>query len=384
MVSPTTSATCSYVESKWPGRYGNQQEDYIKRTTQATLEIVKELPSKKNDLQAFFFRCLEDLGKLRRQIAQDHQTLNAETFGKRREDETVPCEFTALGAQYKEYNQKIIDSVHQHFLDMYLGAERQTARILQDKSLGRCSRFQIRVLEQRDIVEQKWCIPLGVEPEFRSKKEPVEEKIKIEAITDRRLLKDLKERQPALYERERMCALLYYNNVYFPAVKGQTCLYNGYILGTSELEINGKMRVLSQYLTWLSWDDQENVFDRMKRCATMVILHHDLFEIEETLKDVAKIFEQAVLWNSKEESLEELKNRVGLFRYELAHAMPFVRGSSAVGEMFEAALYWYHGFSNFRHFKPVDLEALTALLLTDYLKTYHEIVVLEKVSSSAV
>ena len=380
-------ATCGYIDSIMPGIYGDQQEDYIKRTTEAAWDIVEQLKrSEKKDLQVLFFRCLENLGALRRQIAHDHNTSSAELFGIRREEVAIPWVFTILDNQYRKYNEKLIGILLQHFKEMGLSQEYQSVKTLEDKFLDRCTRFRIEIIEQSEIIKKNWCLPLGADPEFRSNQEASEEKTSAKTVIDRNILQNLREHRPALYERQKMFVCLLNLNCAFPEIPEKCHLYPGYILGTSELEINGKMSALTQYFTWLSWDETENVIDRMERCSKIMVFHHDIFQIEETLKDVAKLFEQAALWNPTTDAMRQLKDLVGLFRYELAHAMPFIRGSAAVGEILEASLYWFHGFSSFRHSKPGDLEALTSMLLTDFMETYHGMVNLESggPSSSAI
>ena len=54
--------------------------------------------------------------------------------------------------------------------------------------------------------------------------------------------------------------------------------------------------------------------------------------------------------------------------------MPFARGSAAIGEWLEASIYHYHGFDGFHHKTTTlgDLEAITALSLSDFLNRYDE------------
>ena len=58
--------------------------------------------------------------------------------------------------------------------------------------------------------------------------------------------------------------------------------------------------------------------------------------------------------------------------------MPFIRGSAAIAEWLEAAIYHYHGFTEFHHSKTSlsDLEALTSLTLEDFMKRYDRTIAL--------
>jgi hypothetical protein len=145
-----------------------------------------------------------------------------------------------------------------------------------------------------------------------------------------------------------------------------------YVLATNRLEVDGKLYAMSQYLTWMYCDYSEDPVDRMVKHSKVMVIHQDTFLIETTVKNIAKIFKESVLWNRDKDSLADLKNKVALLRYEFAHSMPFVRGSAAIAEWLEAAIYHHHGFTEFRHSKTslTDLEALTSLTLEDFMKRY--------------
>jgi hypothetical protein len=129
------------------------------------------------------------------------------------------------------------------------------------------------------------------------------------------------------------------------------------------LQVEGKMVPLSQYITWMCVDQEEDTIDRMTNESVSTIIHQDPFLIREMLQDVAKLFKEAVLWNRDKDDLKKLKDRVALIDYELSHAMPFYRGSAAIAEWIEMALYQYHGFTlRYLPEKLVNLEALTSPL----------------------
>lgn len=71
---------------------------------------------------------------------------------------------------------------------------------------------------------------------------------------------------------------------------------------------------------------------------------------------------------------------MALFSYELAHAMPFARGSAAVAEWFEQAIYRFHGYElSYDNSKMVNLEALTTML-PEYFNNYDSLIKLEQIA----
>lgn len=82
---------------------------------------------------------------------------------------------------------------------------------------------------------------------------------------------------------------------------------------------------------------------------------------------VAKLFEEAVLIPSDD---PELIPKIAKFQYYLQQACPFERGSTAISEWFEIALFALHGFEIV--YKPGSSSTLAALLssLSDFTSNY--------------
>ena len=87
------------------------------------------------------------------------------------------------------------------------------------------------------------------------------------------------------------------------------------------------------------------------------------------LQEMASAFQKAVLWDRRD--LFELKKLMALFRYGLV-CMPFARGTAAITEWLEAALYEYHGvqFQCDRD-RMIDLEAYVHPFFSDFLEVYN-------------
>ncbi len=82
---------------------------------------------------------------------------------------------------------------------------------------------------------------------------------------------------------------------------------------------------------------------------------------------LAGSFEECV--NSKGKDPETIKKNVAAFRYLFAHAMPYERGSAAIGEWFEKAIYKHCGY-DFSSGSSADLNALTSLSMSDFEGVY--------------
>jgi len=144
--------------------------------------------------------------------------------------------------------------------------------------------------------------------------------------------------------------------------------------------MNGKMYATSQMVTWLYQNGSEDPFERMERCSIVNILHQDVFLVETSVHACANLFADIV--RKKDISLENLMNQVALLRYIFAHACPYARGSAAIGEWLEMAIYRYFSYSCTNTLpgkQSVDILALTTLTYTEYLEQYRELVKLERV-----
>lgn len=154
-----------------------------------------------------------------------------------------------------------------------------------------------------------------------------------------------------------------------------------WIVGTLHGEIDGKRVPLSQYLTWFKRDNGPDPIEAATGpdgYSIFTILHQDPFLTESMIDDMAKVFEQAL--KCKSEDVETIKNNVKLIQHELAHNMPFHRGTAAISESLEMAIYDSHGYAlSYNQDKMVNLEAITAPLAT-FAKNYNSAIQLEKKS----
>jgi hypothetical protein len=368
--------------------FGGQQKEYLKRAQEiiafTTNEIQESVKSKK-DLKELFFNILDRLATERRTIAQDHKTADSEYFGLRRDlDEPAISHHTVFNAQYGEYGWQILgrlkDILHQMERDKKGFVQKNYSA--EDRFLGRSSKIELQIIEKEDRKPVK--LGEGRVPEWivTDILQPMQEEgadwAKFWTAVKRLNLED-----PELYSALRLTgAVLNCEKIYPEPYQAET--FNGlvefgnpamrksmYVQAKVFFEINGKLELLYEYFTWLYQDKKkpaEDFIEKIMMCSIPIIYHQPELLIEETLKDLAGVFEKIVRWNRSD--VYELKQLMALFRYEMA-CMPFRRGTSAVTEWLERALYDYHQIScQFDENRLADLEAYSNPFFSDFFKAY--------------
>jgi len=410
MASSLTSASSptSYITERSPGKYGGMQKDYAfqsKRAIEAAKIQISIGVSEGKDITALFHEVLHELASARQRIAADHRTKFSECFGRKRDLSPSPEDlargvkaqfigaFTLLtGKEYSEYNSLFLDRLRLvlNTLKHDIRGFSETTYEETKKVLGLVNKFSAEVLTGESLLR------LGAIPTIEELNAAItiegDKPINIIDFTNsREAMLSLKSSAPDLYKRLRMSHYLRALAIECPSPNqirtdsGEIILEGNpgnlksmYVLATNRLELDGKLYAMSQYLTWMYCNYSQDPVDRMVKHSKVMVIHQDTFLIETTLKNIAKIFKESVLWNRDKESLVDLKNKVALLRYEFAHNMPFIRGSAAIAEWLEAAIYHYHGFTEFHHSKTSlsDLEALTSLTLEDFMKRYDRTIAL--------
>ena len=99
-------------------------------------------------------------------------------------------------------------------------------------------------------------------------------------------------------------------------------------------------------------------------------IYHTIFSIEKTVElmsYIGKKFAKILKLSSND---PEFMVEMATFQYLMAHACPFMRGSAAVCEWFEMALFAAHGFLvRYKSDKYMNLEALTSSL-AEFIESY--------------
>ncbi len=399
MSSATPVST--YVVARDPNKYGGRQADYVcqvQTVIQGAAARFQQATAGQLDLEALFHATLASFGEERQRIAVAHGTKNADHFGTRRDRPDVVSRgvfgFTPLITPYDSYEDPLIDLIGQHLNRMRSpnGEFRETKRVIQGgPCLGRASSMEIEILPHdavskwsfSDSLEecQRLCALCDIAPPQNTSEVGVAFDRLINNFDNLRLLK---QRSLVDYKRIRASRLTSSAKEFFDThwshelrdhLQGKKV---DWVFVTLRSEVDGKMYALSHYLTWLHRDcgAQEDPVTHMHRCSHVTVVHQDCFLTELMLADIAKVFKQALEWDGK--ALKTLKERVALLEYEFAHAMPMIRGSAAIGEWLEMAIYRYHGYNvTYTPDKMVNLEALCSPLST-FVASYSSMIHLEK------
>ncbi len=381
----------NYLIVRHPDRFGGQQQDYIEQINtivSQTANAFRIAVESKADLIELFHQTLASLGTKRKQIALKHGTKNADFFGSRRDQKPFAgvCAFTSLTFPYDEYHKRLMPLFQKHVSSMKhdLKSFHQTElRIPSERFLGRESSIEFAILSGE--LAKQWALSFTVK-EYQRLCELCS--ISCSEKPGGSLLasyNDLVGNIEAMRKLREVSIDDYKRTVITQAILEFTPKFEGkksdWVLVTVRSEIDGKIYPFSQYLTWLYRDFQNDPVKKMKDHSIISILHQDLFLVDVMLNDIAKIFKKVLGWNG--EDIKTLKNDVALFLYEFDHAMPFKRGTSAVSEWLEMAIYLYHGFNvTYNPGKMVNLEALISTP-KQFAEDYDSMIQLEKLEYSS-
>ncbi len=374
--SPILGNMSFYITSREPYRFGGQQLDYIEQSQAIVFETVgkiKQAVHSKKDLTQLFHELLSDLGNARNQIAVNHGTKASEDFGCRRDGLpfSMPGCYTPLIGCYEEYHQRPLSYLQSLLANMKYNLrefQQKKLKIEEKTCLGKESSLELEIFSVENTNE--WGIFPSKEEyerlcqicEISILKNPFEFEFFKNLLKDKDFCLKLKERSLEDYKKIKLC------NTIVDLKKINAEKKSDWILATRRLKINDKMYALSHYLTWAYRDFKSDPIEQMTHRSVVAIQHEDSFLIGPVLNDVAEIFKRAIEWNK--ENISSLQENIALFLYEMSNVMPFKRGSAAILEWFEMAIYRYHDMWITYHPKYlVNLEALT-LPLAEFVRTY--------------
>ena len=380
----------TYIIERDPTRFGGQQQAFVEASNaivKNATDLFRNASLSNQDLIQLFFSTLGFFGASRNSIAVSHETDSAEDFGVRRDrkEDFIPSAETCLGGPYSEYNERLLSVIQKQLKTMeYDKADfKQTkSQVSFDPCLGRRSMMDYTIItpelknwekvtftdEDYERIREISEVPRALEDDRYDRY--------VQLLGNKDAMQKLREKSPEDYRRLKLFACFLWLRKEYPMARK-----SDWIHVTVRSLVNGKMQDLSEYLTWVYRDFENDPVDQMTGRSIVAILHQDPFLIETMLDDMAKIFKNAIEWNGK--NLKDLKDQVALFRYELSHAMPFNRGGSAVAEWFERALYATHGMKvTYNPKKMVDLEALTSTL-KEFVDNYDTMITLTKIEETS-
>lgn len=388
-----SKGSSNYFFNRSPERFGSQQADYILRTKESVTEAVDKINTALNsnkDLTQIFYDTIDYFGNIRHNIAREHGTSSAELYGIRRDSDSVSVSMmiTSLGSVYSEYNVKLLAKVQNYLRSMKhnISAYQQTElKVPGRSSIGRHTSTDVSILtiEKKDDWSfismtfsdyERICEICSIEP-LDIKTHCLEECINHLFRTD--CMRLIKQHSINDYKRLKMFFVMKDLYIQFPGKKSD------WVLVTTRCEIQGKMYALTQYVTWMYRtlrDDPVEFMTTRSDPTVVTLIHQDVFLIKETLKEIANLFKQAINWDKA--NIHDLQNIVALISYLFAHAMPFKRGSAAISEWLEMAIYQYHGYElEYREDVSINMEALI-LHLDEFIDKYSSMIKLEPIDAS--
>lgn len=426
----------AYLVSRKPEMYGGYQDNYLQVTECVVSQSPKLIESAIRTGQALtetFRLVLETVGEMRQFVANNHDTEDKELFGiPRNQGPSWGMLTTPLSGPYAEYNGRLLSVLQRHLRAIGVDPTQwpqPEPKIDLETALGRRACYKFRMLEESDILLDLSSAKKPFEHlEERAKAAcrnpslPLEGKykamlvqLKLLGLTtptqiqqflhmtffnfkegpmrricpllgmpstgksmaslhgSKETMERLKKLSVADYKRMLLADSIGRAHLLFPEEKK-----SDWIVVTLLSEMGGRVYPLTQYLTWINREAPDPI-THMTDHSNITVVHQDPFLMDNTLQDVALLFEQAVKWKP-EEGLPSLKNRVCLLHYELQHATPFKRGSGAAGEWMEQIIYRYHGYRvTYNDTQLPPFEALTSSL-SDFAKNYDTMLTLKKIA----
>lgn len=361
--------------------YGSDQEKYREGSAQIVNDLIDRMRTVKESEQtgSFLSDVLPFLGVCRGNLAMELDSPDAICFGISRLSEVYKNAFyvTLLGSNFYQYAaEKFINSLgdfiyqinpisydYGQCIHQLIPGHSYSKKV---HFLDRSSRFRVTMYRSSDI-------------------EYITEKLLKNTLNNGHLFianfvfsgnSDSLDLSPILPDEwvHINQSIEYLKNSVFFEVNENTM----YLLGTSFLEINGEEKPLSSLMLQVSIDQKTGA---LMNVYPPVIIHQRSFLIPAMIRDIDRIFD-LLFQSSHKLSIGELVDLIGLIRYEFAHANPFVRGSAAIGEWIETALYHFLGFSDFRQTSKttIDLEAFSSLTFDEFIQRYRLLIEEQKLN----
>jgi hypothetical protein len=127
---------------------------------------------------------------------------------------------------------------------------------------------------------------------------------------------------------------------------GQILPKTHYLIFSMRHQVLGKLYATSKYVTWLSriaGEDLDDTIDRAIKNSRWIVMHQDIFLLEDTLKECERLFRDVFNWNHSR-GTEELKEKMAPLIYLLTHSHRDSRGTAAMNEWLERGIYRALGF----------------------------------------
>ncbi|MEM7175329.1 MAG: hypothetical protein AAF443_05330 [Chlamydiota bacterium] len=407
----SNSFLSNYLFNISPDKYGkNKQNEYLlesdKIINESVLEVRKQVEGKVKIFE-IFYSVIDKFSNKRREIAEKSKTDDSNLFGSKRDSKQSKywgciSAITHLDGCYSEYNDLVIKQIQKIInanikskvvkLDGYkygktlFGDDNKvpkatiggkvlpngktliiTTEILDNKYMSKLIRDlsgdrSVRNFVKNNIEKLEEIANIKID---ESKLED-EKKFAEYVSKEYALLESVKILDKDLYNKFNLASMFFSIRQRYPNTRKSL-----YISVKVKRQVGNKLFNIMGYLTWMYQDYAQDPMKRMKKESKVTIIHQNPTLIKDTLEEVARLFEDIILWNSKDSKLEDLQIKIADFRLLYAACMPHCRGDGAIGDWMEHLFYRYHGF-NFSHsdkYLPC-FEALSNLGFKRYCKRH--------------
>lgn len=267
---------CYFINQN-PSLFGGKQQDYIEKSQtiiRAAAEKIKVCRQEKGDIKKLFFELIAELSDKRAAIAAEHQTMEAEDFGKRR-DQHYPGSVPALllDGVYQEYGTKILNFFAPYLMKMESNGQFEELT-KEDKWNGRTTKLQFTVLNNKDLSDKGYTKEADLYlPPYIDKTKLAKEKVWASKEAEEYFEKFLqfKTDSPEEYKRRKIRIILvelarkcpspanlklspYQVQEKFSKEEANSILNNMKSLHVHIIlrtEIEGKLYALTEYFTWM-------------------------------------------------------------------------------------------------------------------------------------
>jgi hypothetical protein len=326
-------------------KYGNNDLDYRKRTIEVmTLgsSAISKAKQKGTIDRSLFFKIFDIFCKTRSEMAAAYQLKNGGQFGRRRDEQgSMDHHFTIMDREYSACGKQIRAMMARHLSKLIQG---------QEVHLGnKDSQYHLRLL------------PHDLFTTYRS---------------------NVVDEGPNKSEHLRTWVM--WKNLLneFPNLAIAFALPEDvrprFLLAEIRTRLGEKLIPTAYYCSILDMMHQDDPSVLTNESLAQV-MHMEKKYIKEGLDHLADLFSTAVNAEKK-----DLLRAVGEFRFKFAMVTPLERGTCAIGEWFENALFHSRtgNFVNYTANRLVELEIFSIPYLPIFIKAYQEMISYEGIPSS--
>lgn len=398
----TWSRVNTFIPDRDPQEFGaHNQKDYrawMIRRQQKEGQRIKLVPKEEPALVDFFHTLIERLSQSRMKIAHRQHHLQAKCFGLRRDQNHCDGSYRTpfiRGWEYGIYNEIILQrlvkeidllNIFSGCLNPCLDCNDIKQKKVENVYKNFASTLEVQIFEDHQLQNFFDFDRLPEWYPFDLKEESDENLSKIEKEWLYLMDMELERTHPDIYRDFKFFDELSILQSDFPShetfflpngesidIPYDNNLKNMYVKGALSLHVGGETYETTKWLTWLFRDGKTPPEVRMLERSSVNVIHMNQFYIDKTLKKIACLFAKAVCAGN--DNLAEMQENVGLMRYYLAHCSPWERGSSAIGEALEGAVYNACGYDVWHNSNmTVDLEALSTPELSLFMKKYPKMI----------